>query len=183
MERMRPGKESRLRILVPLAIGGLCCLAALGAYGVDLWLRDEVQGPGWVAGLWAGTAALATAVAGLFLGISLCARTGVGSLYGKTEVKLTPAQPPRPSAPEEPRRAEGQEPAGGKPGNGGWKVSLPLDPGMDEYLAKVEKVLIVRALRQSGGVRVRAAELLGIKERSLWHRLRKYRIKPDQLNG
>ena len=35
----------------------------------------------------------------------------------------------------------------------------------------------MEALTRAGGVQVRAAALLGIKERSLWHRIAKHRIE------
>jgi transcriptional regulator with GAF, ATPase, and Fis domain len=47
---------------------------------------------------------------------------------------------------------------------------------MDERMDALEKGLIMDALIRAGGVQVRAAELLGIKERSLWHRIAKHRI-------
>ena len=40
----------------------------------------------------------------------------------------------------------------------------------------MEKSWILEALAKTGGVQVRAAALLGIKERSLWHRIAKHRI-------
>jgi len=49
---------------------------------------------------------------------------------------------------------------------------------VDHKLKKLEKKLIVAALIETGGVQARAAELLGIKERSLWHRIKKYDIDP-----
>lgn len=54
--------------------------------------------------------------------------------------------------------------------------SLPDD--LDDHLAALEKKYIEKALSESGGVQVRAAERLGIKDRSLWHRLKKYGIDP-----
>lgn len=54
-------------------------------------------------------------------------------------------------------------------------------PCLDDQLAKIEKSLILEALRQSGGVQKNAALLLGIKERSLWHRIRKYDIDAKSL--
>ena len=39
-----------------------------------------------------------------------------------------------------------------------------------------ERRMIVDALRQARGVQVKAAALLGIKERSLWHRIKKHQI-------
>lgn len=47
---------------------------------------------------------------------------------------------------------------------------------LDERLAALEKALILEALGKTGGVQVRAAALLGIKERSLWHRIAKHHI-------
>jgi two-component system response regulator PilR (NtrC family) len=41
-------------------------------------------------------------------------------------------------------------------------------------LAAYEKAILLRALDQAGGVKKRAAELLGINYRSLRHRLQKY---------
>jgi two-component system response regulator AtoC len=49
--------------------------------------------------------------------------------------------------------------------------------GLDTWLAGTERRLIVAALKESGGVQVKAARLLGINERSLWHRLKKYDIR------
>jgi len=48
---------------------------------------------------------------------------------------------------------------------------------LDERIKKFERGLIVDALIQTEGVQVKAAALLGIKERSLWHRIKKYNIK------
>ena len=45
---------------------------------------------------------------------------------------------------------------------------------LDDQLAAYEKEMLVTALDHAGGVRKRAAELLGIKYRSLRHRLSKY---------
>ena len=49
---------------------------------------------------------------------------------------------------------------------------------VDNRLQKLEKKFIIAALINAGGVQARAAELLGIKERSLWHRIKKYDIDP-----
>jgi DNA-binding NtrC family response regulator len=50
----------------------------------------------------------------------------------------------------------------------------PLD--MDAKLQELEKSMLTKALSQCRGVQKQAATLLGIKERSLWHRLKKYDI-------
>ncbi len=54
----------------------------------------------------------------------------------------------------------------------------PVSKGsIDETLASTEKEIILDALRHSGGVQAKAARLLSITERSLWHRIKKYNIK------
>jgi DNA-binding NtrC family response regulator len=53
---------------------------------------------------------------------------------------------------------------------------LPPDMSLDDRLAEIEKNLIVEALRKTDGVQVRATELLGINQRSLWHRIKKHDI-------
>jgi two-component system NtrC family response regulator len=60
----------------------------------------------------------------------------------------------------------------------GGDVFLPRDGGLDldARLAEMEKRLIEKALSHTGGVQARAAEILGIKQRSLWHRISKYGI-------
>jgi transcriptional regulator with GAF, ATPase, and Fis domain len=52
---------------------------------------------------------------------------------------------------------------------------------IDDRLKDLEKKMILEALISSGGVQARAAELLCIKERSLWHRIKKYEIDPGSL--
>ena len=47
---------------------------------------------------------------------------------------------------------------------------------LDLRIKEFERRMIVDALRQSGGVQVQAAATLGIKERSLWHRIKKHQI-------
>jgi transcriptional regulator with PAS, ATPase and Fis domain len=49
---------------------------------------------------------------------------------------------------------------------------------LDSRLAAYERSLIEAALARTGGVQARAATLLGIKERSLWHRVKKLGISP-----
>ncbi|HVM97956.1 MAG TPA: sigma 54-interacting transcriptional regulator, partial [Candidatus Acidoferrales bacterium] len=57
-------------------------------------------------------------------------------------------------------------------------VPLPTEsvpPGnLDDNLAAYEKTIILRALAEAGGVKKRAADLLGINYRSFRHRLQKY---------
>lgn len=54
---------------------------------------------------------------------------------------------------------------------------------IDDRLRDMEMKLITEALINTGGVQARAAELLGIKERSLWHRIKKYDIDIAALKG
>ena len=54
---------------------------------------------------------------------------------------------------------------------------------IDERLDEAEKGLIIEALNRSGGVQVKAAEILGINQRSLWHRIKKLGIDVDSLKN
>jgi len=54
------------------------------------------------------------------------------------------------------------------------EAHFPLD--LDRQLEDVERGLILQALEQTGGVQVKAAELLQISERSIWHRIKKLGI-------
>jgi DNA-binding NtrC family response regulator len=53
-------------------------------------------------------------------------------------------------------------------------VGIPSD--LDAELERLERDFVLEALRRTGGVQVQAAELLGISERSLWHRVKKLGI-------
>ena len=52
---------------------------------------------------------------------------------------------------------------------------------LDAKLEEIEKALILEALARANGVQTRAAALLGINQRSLWHRVKKYRIEVASL--
>ncbi|MFP4056182.1 MAG: sigma-54-dependent transcriptional regulator [Candidatus Brocadiia bacterium] len=58
-----------------------------------------------------------------------------------------------------------------------------LEPGrsLDDTLEDAERKLIRAALRRTGGVQTRAAKLLGITERSLWHRIKKLAIDVETI--
>ncbi|HET58494.1 MAG TPA: sigma-54-dependent Fis family transcriptional regulator [Deltaproteobacteria bacterium] len=47
---------------------------------------------------------------------------------------------------------------------------------LDRHIAEHEKDIIVAALKKTDGVQAAAARLLGISQRSLWHRVKKYGI-------
>ena len=53
-------------------------------------------------------------------------------------------------------------------------ISESID--IDATLRELEKKILIRALTQCRGIQKQAADLLQIKERSLWHRLKKYEI-------
>ena len=57
------------------------------------------------------------------------------------------------------------------------KLDVPKDGNIDSRLQDLEKEIIVDALVKTGGIQVEAARLLGIKERSLWHRIKKFDIQ------
>jgi DNA-binding NtrC family response regulator len=57
----------------------------------------------------------------------------------------------------------------------------PAGSGLDDLVRAFEKGLIVEALTQSRGVQVKAAARLKIKERSLWHRLKKHQIDASEF--
>jgi transcriptional regulator with PAS, ATPase and Fis domain len=54
---------------------------------------------------------------------------------------------------------------------------------LDEQLKEIEKGFIVEALQKTGGVQVKAAGILGINQRSLWHRIKKYGIDARQIRN
>jgi transcriptional regulator with GAF, ATPase, and Fis domain len=54
---------------------------------------------------------------------------------------------------------------------------LPSDLNLDRRLQELEKGIIIEALTQTNGIQKKAADILGIKERSLWHRVKKYGIE------
>jgi two-component system response regulator AtoC len=64
-------------------------------------------------------------------------------------------------------------------------TTLPLAKvgQLDQIVASLETDLITRALRDCGWVQAKAARVLGISERSLWHRVKKYRIDIKKLQN
>jgi transcriptional regulator with PAS, ATPase and Fis domain len=63
------------------------------------------------------------------------------------------------------------------------EVSLAVNLPLDERINEIEKSMIIEALRKTGGVQVRATELLGINQRSLWHRIKKHKIDVKSIKG
>lgn len=54
---------------------------------------------------------------------------------------------------------------------------------LDAEIARIERDFVLAALKETGGVQARAAERLGVSERSLWHRIKKFAIKIDKQAG
>jgi transcriptional regulator with GAF, ATPase, and Fis domain len=64
------------------------------------------------------------------------------------------------------------------------KQGLPKETdSIDDRLREMEKGMIIDALRRTGGVQVKAAQLLGISPRSLWHRVKKHGLDPGTLKS
>jgi DNA-binding NtrC family response regulator len=58
----------------------------------------------------------------------------------------------------------------------GTELKLPSSISLDDKLQEIERSLIIDALTKTGGIQSRATELLGINQRSLWHRIKKLKI-------
>jgi transcriptional regulator with PAS, ATPase and Fis domain len=54
--------------------------------------------------------------------------------------------------------------------------NLNGDFALDDKLMIMEKEMIINALKITGGIQVKAANILGINQRSLWHRIKKLNI-------
>lgn len=62
-------------------------------------------------------------------------------------------------------------------------IQLPLQTApLDKLVEDIEKDFILNALQKSGWVQAKAAKLLGITERSLWHRVKKLNIRISELS-
>ena len=53
---------------------------------------------------------------------------------------------------------------------------LSNDMALDAKLELMEKEIIIATLRKTSGIQVKAANILGINQRSLWHRIKKFHI-------
>ena len=54
---------------------------------------------------------------------------------------------------------------------------------LDEEIKSIEKRFILDALKKTGGVQINAAKLLGVSQRSLWHRVKKHGIDPKAFKS
>jgi transcriptional regulator with PAS, ATPase and Fis domain len=55
--------------------------------------------------------------------------------------------------------------------------NIDNDMAIDAKLELMEKEIIIAALKETNGIQVKAANILGINQRSLWHRIKKYNIE------
>jgi len=56
------------------------------------------------------------------------------------------------------------------------KIEFSEEDNLDSHISFYEKKMILEALAKTGGIQRKAAGLLGISERSLWHRIQKHAI-------
>ncbi len=70
-----------------------------------------------------------------------------------------------------------------QPGLSVWELTESRAESLDDHVAAFEKAMIIAALHKTGGVQSKAAALLGITQRSLWHRIKKHGIEPSALKG
>jgi len=61
--------------------------------------------------------------------------------------------------------------------------SHDTDMPIDDKLNLMEREIIIEALRKTGGVQVKAANMLGINQRSLWHRIKKLQIDVNTIKN
>ena len=61
--------------------------------------------------------------------------------------------------------------------------NLNGDIALDDKLMIMEKEMIIDALKMTGGIQVKAADILGINQRSLWHRIKKLNIDIDMVRN
>ncbi len=61
--------------------------------------------------------------------------------------------------------------------------SQDTDMPLDDKLNLMEREIILEALRKTGGVQVKAANMLGINQRSLWHRIKKLQIDVNTIKN
>ncbi len=54
---------------------------------------------------------------------------------------------------------------------------------LDDKMMIMEKEMIINALKITGGVQVKAANILGINQRSLWHRIKKLDIDINSVRN
>jgi transcriptional regulator with GAF, ATPase, and Fis domain len=58
----------------------------------------------------------------------------------------------------------------------GVMPDMPETASINDRLRDIEKGMIIQALKKTRGVQARAAELLGLTQRSMWHKIKKHNI-------
>ena len=53
------------------------------------------------------------------------------------------------------------------------------DGSLEDAISALEKNMIIDALKKTQGSQAKAAKILGISERSMWYRVKKYEIDMD----
>ena len=53
------------------------------------------------------------------------------------------------------------------------------DRSLEDAISELEKNMIIDALKKTQGSQAKAAKILGISERSMWYRVKKYEIDMD----
>jgi len=61
------------------------------------------------------------------------------------------------------------------------KYETMYQNSLDEMIREIEKDMIINALIETRGIQAKAATILGINQRSLWHRVKKYNIDVNRL--
>jgi DNA-binding NtrC family response regulator len=59
--------------------------------------------------------------------------------------------------------------------------NLKENMSLNQKIEMIEKEMIISALMKTGGIQIRAAHLLGINQRSLWHRIKKLNIDAHEI--
>lgn len=75
------------------------------------------------------------------------------------------------SLPAAVQRGEGR-----RPGQGSPMPQLPQGFDLEQHVQEIEREYIAEALRRAGGVKVKAAELLGMSFRSFRYYMKKYNL-------
>lgn len=60
-------------------------------------------------------------------------------------------------------------------------VSISSAQSLRETILALEKKMLLQALKEAQGVQARAAKILGLSERSLWHLVKKHRLKTESI--
>jgi transcriptional regulator with GAF, ATPase, and Fis domain len=68
-------------------------------------------------------------------------------------------------------------------GNYRLEMQYYSDMSLDEAISSLEKKMIEEALKKTKGMQAKAAKLLGITERNMWYRVKKYGIETGKTEN